>query len=336
MKRSLSYLILTLLLFTTNTFGQQQTGEDTWARYKPGKLNSIIKSHTNPFDTFDKGIDLGSDPVRARVTYTGLSRPTSAKKQRFIAFYMESLGTPESAKKFMTEMLFIEDRVEFWLPVQDVLLPHFREELRKGDVVTVLANWIGITYPERNGSRLHVFLVNEFEKPGASKLSQPAKDEWGTLTGPDRDFTIDFPVEPERDEFRAEPSTGKAGRLVRRYRAYVGKTVLVITFEDLDYPANSPFADSVASTYEQRIRKAAKQNGWKIIRIQRPSNSAAETEAWEQLDKPAGYVHVISRIVVRNGQAYDLQCRSMLLDREVNRATCRRFIDSFRIIGPPQ
>jgi hypothetical protein len=336
MNRSLRRLAFVLLLFTTHSFGQQQASEDTWARYKPSKLSSIIKAHTNPADTLDKGIDLGSDPVRARVTYTGRSRLISAKKRRFIAFYMDSIGTPESAKKFMTEMLFIEDGVEFWLPVQDVLLPHFRKELSKGEVVTLLANWVGITYPDRDGSRLHIFLVNEFEKPGASNLSRPAKEGWGTLTGPDRDFTIDFPVEPKRDEFRVSPSTGKAGRLVRRYRAYTDKVMLVISFEDLDYPANSPFADSVAPTYEQRIRKAAKQNGWKIIKIQRHSNSMAETEAWERSDKPAGYVHTISRIVVRNGQAYDLQCRSMFINQEVDKPFCLRFLNSFRIIGPPQ
>jgi hypothetical protein len=246
MKKSINCLILTLLLFTTQAFGQQQTGEDTWARYKPGKLSSIIKAHTNSFDTLDKGIDLGSDPVRARVTYTGLSRPTSAEKQRFIAFYMDSVRTPEFAKKFMTEMLFIEDGVEFWLPVQDVLLTHFRKELHKGEVVTLLANWIGSTYPERDGSRLHVFLVNEFEKLDTSKLSRPASDEWGTLTGPDRDFKIDFPVEPKRDEFRGTPSMGKAGRLVRRYRVHTDEVMLVISFEDLAYPANSPFADILA------------------------------------------------------------------------------------------
>jgi hypothetical protein len=336
MNKSLRRIAFALLLFTTHTFGQQQASADTWARYKPGKLSSIIKAHTNPSDTLDKGIDLGSDPVRARVTYTGLFRPTSAKKQRFIAFYMDSIRTPEFAKKFMTELLFIEEGVEFWLPVQDVLLPHFRKELRKGDVVILLANWIGITYPERNGSRLHVFLVNEFEKPGGLKSSRPANEEWRTLTGPDRDFTIDFPVEPKRDEFRATPSIGKTGRLVRRYRAYTDEAMLVITFEDLDYPANSPFSDSVAPTYEQKIRKAARQSGWKIIRIQRLSNSVAETEAWELLDKPAGYVHTISRTVVRNGQAYDLQCRSMFIGQEVDKPFCQRFLNSFRITGPPQ
>jgi hypothetical protein len=112
--------------------------------------------------------------------------------------------------------------------------------------------------------------------------------------------------------------------------------MLVISFEDLDYPANSPFANRVASTYEQKIKRAAKQNGWKIIEIQRLSNSVAETEAWERSIKPVGYVHTIARIVVRNGQAYDLQCRSMFIGQQVDKAVCQRFFNSFRVIGPPQ
>ena len=233
-------------------------------------------------------------------------------------------------------MLFIEDGVEFWLPVQDVLLSYFRKELHKGERVILFANWIGITYPERGGRRLHVFLVNEFEKLDGSKSARTATDQWGTLTGPDKDFTVDFPVEPKRDEFRGKSSLGKAGPLIRRYSASTDTLMLVISFQDLDYEPNSPFADSVDSTYERKIKEAARRDGWKIIRIQRLSNSVVETEAWERSRAPSGYVHSISRTVIRNGQAYDLQCRSMFIGRELDRTVCRRFFSSFQVIGPPQ
>jgi hypothetical protein len=336
MNRRFNHIFLTLLLFTTYTFGQQHAGEDTWARYRPGKLSSIIKAHTNESDTLDKGVDLGSDPVRAQVTYAGRSRPTLTKKQRFIAFYMNSVGTPEFAKKFMTELLFIEDGVEFWLPVQDVLLPYFSKEIHKGESVTLFANWIGITYPARGESRAHVFLVNEFENSEISKSAQAATDQWGTLTGPDRDFTVEFPSEPKRDEFRGKSSLGKVGPLIRRYSLFTNTLMLVLSFQDLDYAPNSPFADSVASTYEQKLKAAARRDGWKIVRIQRLSKSIAETEAWERSHSPDGYVHSISRTVIRNGQAYDLQCRSLFIRQEVDRAVCYRFLTSFRVIGPPQ
>jgi hypothetical protein len=247
-------------------------------------------------------------------------------KQRFIAFYMESQGTPEFSKKFMTEMLFIEDGVEFWLPVQDVLISYLGKELHKGENVTLFADWIGITYPERDGSRLHVLLINEFEK----------SEQWRSLTGPDKDFTIDFPARPTRDEFRGKPNIGKAGRLTRRYSAFTDTLALIISFQDLDYAPNSPSADRVAPAYERKIREVARRDGWKIIRIQRLSNSIAEMEAWTPTINAASYVHTISRLVVRNGQAYNIECSSLLIGREVDRVVCRRFFDSFRIIGPPR
>lgn len=336
MNSPLTRLTLTLLLFTIHITAQQQSSTDTWSRYRPGKLSDIIKAHTNPVEARDKGIDLGSDPVRATVTYTGMSRPTVATKQRFIAFYMESLGTPEFAKEFETEMLFIEDGVEFWLPVQNVLVSYFRKELNKGEHVTLFANWIGITYPEQGRSRMHVFLVNEFEKSEVSTSARAIEGQWGTLTGPDRDFKVEFPVEPKRDEFRGKSSLGKAGPLIRRYSASTDTLMLVISFQDLNYEPNSPFADSVASTYERKIKEAARRDGWKIIRIQRLSNSVVETEAWERSRAPSGYVHSISRTVIRNGQAYDLQCRSMFIGRELDRTVCRHFFNSFHVIGPPQ
>jgi hypothetical protein len=328
-------LTLTLLLLTPCAVAQQ-SGEDTWARYRPGKLSSTIQAHSSRAGSSDKGVDLGSDAVRARVTYTGRSRPTSATKQRFIAFYMASIGTPEFSEKFMTEMLFVEDGVQFWLPVQDVLLPHLRREMQKGEGVILLANWIGITYPERAGSGLHVFLVNEFEKPDVSKATLSAKEQWEPITSLDRAFTVDFPAEPKRDEFRGEAGKGKAGPLIHRYLVFIDVMMLVVSFQDLGYAPNNPFIDSVAPAYEQKIEESAGRLGWKIIGIRRLSRSTVETEAWERSKSPDGYVHSISRTIVRNGQAYDLQCRSMFLNQEIDRRICDRFLNSFHVIGPPQ
>lgn len=336
MNRTFSCLFLALLLITTHTLGQQPTTEDTWSRYRPDKLSSIIKAHTNPAEQPNKGVDWGSDPVRARVIYTGISRPTLKAKQHFIAFYMESLGTPEAAKKFMTEMLFIEDGVKFWLPIQDVLLPYFKKELHKEESVVLFADWIGTIYPDQGGNRLHIFLVNEFEKPKVSQLSRLSDDQWVTLTGPDKDFTVGFPVEPKRDEFRNKHIPGKTGQLIRRYYTLIDTLMLAVSFQDLGYTPNHLFANRLARTYEQKVKDVAKKNGWKIVKVQRLSSSMAEVETWQRSDTLGGDIHLISRSVVRNGQAYDLQCRSLFIAQEVDRDVCRRFFNSFSVIGPPQ
>jgi hypothetical protein len=328
-------LTLTLLTLTSCAVAQQ-SGEGTWARYRLGKLSSTIQAHSTRAESSDKGVDLGWDAARARVTYTGRSRPTSAAKRRFIAFYMASVGAPDFSTKFMTEMLFIEDRTQFWLPVQDVLLPHLRREMQKGESVILLANWIGVTYAERDGRGLHVFLVNEFEKPDVSKTKRLAKEQWIPLTSPDRAFTVDFPAEPKRDEFRGDSGTGKVRPLIHRYVVFIDVMMLVVSFQDLGYAPNNPFIDSVAPAYEQKIKESAGRLGWKIVGIRRLSRSTVETEAWERSKSPDGYVHSISRTIVRNGQAYDLQCRSMFLNQEIDQRICGRFLNSFHVIGPPQ
>jgi hypothetical protein len=332
MNRLLTIFIIELLLTTCAM--AQQGAEDTWARYKPSKLRLIVKAHSGQSDSRDKGMDLGSDPVRTQVTYTGVSRTTTPAKQHLIALYMESISRPEAAKSFMTEMLFIEDRVEFWLPVQNVLLIPLKKELRKGESITIFANWIGITYPSPGGKRTHVFLVNEFEKAGSSQTTQPVTEQWGTLTGPDSDFQIDFPVEPKRDEFFN--NTGETGAVARRYYARTDALMLSISFQDLGYSRNSPFANTLPMTYERKVRDAAKRVGWKVVRVQRLSNNIAEVEEWERIDGSEGYAHSISRTVVRNGQVYDLNCRSLFVEQEVDMHICLRFFKSFRVIGPPR
>jgi len=64
---------------------------------------------------------------------------------------------------FAEEFLFSEDGIEYWLPVQSVLIPHLKTEMRKGQSLDLFTAWIGVTFAEA-GNRQHVFLVNEFEK----------------------------------------------------------------------------------------------------------------------------------------------------------------------------
>ncbi len=64
---------------------------------------------------------------------------------------------------FTEEFLFTEDGIQYWLPVQSVLIKHFENEMHEGDSVDLFAAWIGATFAEP-GKREHVFLVNEFEQ----------------------------------------------------------------------------------------------------------------------------------------------------------------------------
>lgn len=330
MNRNLIHLVLVLLL-STNNVAAQQPSEGTRDRYVPGKLSRVIKDHSDNAEVRTKGVDVGSDPVRVRVIYTGISRLIVPAKRRLIAFSMQSNGAPEFAKKFATEFLFIEDGVEFWLPVQDVLIPYFGKELRKGQRVELFAEWIGLTYPERNSRGLHVFIVNEFTKPEQGQLTEQALPPWYNFTGPGKDFTIEFPSKPSREDDSQEHLT-----LVQEYYTHGDSIFLAITFQDAAYPTDSRMANELESSFEQTITAGEKEHGVKIIRVQRLAKNISETEKWLPAKKPNTYLHQVSRSIVHGGRLYTLHCGSTVADQGVNKIVCHRFFDSFHLIGVPQ
>ena len=174
MNRKLVRLILVFFSLTICALAQEKD-EDPWAKYTPGKLSEIIKANTSPNMQNQGGVDfaVGSAPVRARVIYTGKSRPIPDDKRSLIKLWMQSNKYSEEIfKMFTEEFLFLEDSVEYWLPVQNVLASHFRKEMREGESVDLFAAWIGITFAEP-GKRQHVFLINEFEKPEQNKSAKP-------------------------------------------------------------------------------------------------------------------------------------------------------------------
>lgn len=172
MNRRLGTFVLAFFALATCASAQRQD-EDPWAKYTPGKLSEVIKAQTFPNMQNEGGVDMGSHPLKARVIYSGKSRPIPSDKKSLIKFWMQSYRySEEILKMFDEEFLFLEDSTEYWLPVQNVLIPHFKKEIREGESVDLFAAWIGITFAEP-GKRQHVFLVNEFEKPEQTKPTKP-------------------------------------------------------------------------------------------------------------------------------------------------------------------
>jgi hypothetical protein len=61
---------------------------------------------------------------------------------------------------FAQEGLFIEDGVEYWLPIQTPLIPYLKEEEAPGELVALFVIWAGAT--KNNDTVEWVFLVNNF------------------------------------------------------------------------------------------------------------------------------------------------------------------------------
>jgi hypothetical protein len=320
----LSRLFLALFFFA-NVVATHGQSDDTLTRYKPGKVSSVVRAHTETGPESEKsGVEIGSDPVRATVTYTGQSRPTPLAERRFITSYVFQDGTPEDRSGFATEMLFREGKAAFWLLVQDGLVLRFKRELRRGDRVELYAVWVGANYPVR-GKRRQVFLVNEFRKPGA-RAASGTPDGWYVFTGPEGDFTLRFPSKPQR----GEDSTGPVG-MIRQYSATDDTHYFGITYQDL-----GPAASGLTPTHEETVVALLRERGHKIVSVRRLSKNSTQTELWSPSLTPGKFLHRIERTIISHDRMYTMGCGSRIAEQEVERAVCRRFFDSFRVIGVPQ
>jgi hypothetical protein len=152
----------------------QVLAQEGWDKYKHRTLKEITTvlaeaSFKDPdvLITNHKGgsIILSRDtfPSQVKVLYRESSRKVSDKKKEVIAAWLRVYGTPQEHLNLVeAEYLFMEDSIEYWLPVQKQVASHFEKELQKGDRVNLYVAWVGAR--KESGSVDQVFLVNEFEK----------------------------------------------------------------------------------------------------------------------------------------------------------------------------
>lgn len=161
--------VIVLLICTAYAVAQ----DDVLQNYVPGKLVQVTNQFTASVKkSTDQVFSENSYPIRARVTYAGSSRRLSDKKRSFLARWLKDNEYPsEFLDKYEDEYLFNEDGVEYWLVMQDVVTPHFVEEIKPGGTVDLYTVLLGAV-KEDSKSNL-VILVNEFKLPDAERPSGP-------------------------------------------------------------------------------------------------------------------------------------------------------------------
>jgi len=157
------------------------------------------------------------------------------------------------------------------------------------------------------------------------------KTGWYTFTGPDGDFTLAFPRKPKRVEDVQGPVT-----VLRRYASSTEDTYFEISIQDTGGSPDSPEANELSHKYEQNMARQLAEDGTKIVQIRRLSKGSFEMELWFPALSPGEYQHGLRRGVIHKGRQYHYGCNSLTIGKEVNKDLCRRFLNSFRIIGPPQ
>ncbi len=145
-------------------------GQSTWDRYKPGSIAAVIQHERDGVLAQFKlasghhtVISANPFPTRATVQFLDSSRATSPERLAVLEAWTKSLRINiDPRSSLATELLFREDSLEFWLPVQSVLIPSFHDELRPGDVATLFVGYVGA---EGQGTAVDwVLVVNEFAK----------------------------------------------------------------------------------------------------------------------------------------------------------------------------
>lgn len=127
-----------------------------FARYRPTTIRAAIKDLPA-----QPGVLVTTDlPIRARVTFAGEFRDLPDDSRRLIAAWAEAMNVPVAPGVFPQELRVSEAGTDYWVPVQEVLVPAMRAELQTGEEIELYMIYIG----QIDGR--HLFLVNAFDHDG--------------------------------------------------------------------------------------------------------------------------------------------------------------------------
>lgn len=166
-------LLFTLVTATISAYTQREKKPRTDADYRPRTLRELT---TLLPDNFAEVSSRMADPTlrlivhgdllpsRVKVFYDGTTRPVNESKKGVITDWANRFaGAPEFyTVPYETEMLFSEEGESYWLVVRKESLPHFDQQLRKGEIVELFLIKLGNT---RINDKLEpVLLVEKFVK----------------------------------------------------------------------------------------------------------------------------------------------------------------------------
>ena len=166
-------LLLFQCLILPLSFSTSFAQDFPWNDFKPRTLHEIVSidaREINDSETKNRLIFHGDMLLSVvRVKYTGKKRPMSGVKRDVLKQWAQTFSLPsaeEYAALYGEDLLFTENDVEYWLPVQKKVIPYFSKELKEGEDVDIYLVRAGGICSKKVCDWL--FLVEEFQKPKAS------------------------------------------------------------------------------------------------------------------------------------------------------------------------
>jgi hypothetical protein len=173
-------------------------------------------------------------------------------------------------------------------------------------------------------------ITSHVRKKGQAANSSINTD-WHVVIGPDKDFIVNFPSEPEQGT-----EVAKLGGAMRLYRATKGSLLFQLMFWDTSFAPTSRKGNELPPEFSRDMLAQAKHEGWTVLRAQLLNRNIYEQERWTPMDSdPNHKLHLIVRHVRRYGREYILACSSLIPNKVVSPEICRQFFKSFRVIGKP-
>ena len=164
-----------------------ETHPYSWDIYRPNTLENLIDTISQKDDIQNlknNDIYLETSPEYqflsiVHVDYTGDCRSILDVRLTMIQLWMGSFGISsieEVEEQYLYEngCLYLENSTEYWLPIQNLLLPYIQTEITAGDEVYLYVLWMGVS--KIDDSFDYVFLINQFnavnDNPAGSQSLQ--------------------------------------------------------------------------------------------------------------------------------------------------------------------
>lgn len=164
--------------------------EDPLLQYSPGTIPSMTAEFlATTKKNADQVFVTESYMIKTRLVYSGSSRKVSDKKRAFLAKWLKENQYP-AAMLPRDEYQFAEGDRSYWLVLQNIVAPHFLDEIKPGGAVDLYVILLGSV--REDGNPAFVILINEFKRPEDDGPSGPRTGKpkvWGeedTLSGYER------------------------------------------------------------------------------------------------------------------------------------------------------
>jgi hypothetical protein len=157
---------------------------------------------------------------------------------------------------------------------------------------------------------------------------QRAANQWYTFTSPDKDFTLGFPLKPQRELEEQGPVT-----LIRTYGLNTRDGMrFSVNFQDVGGDPRSRQSNEFAPDHEEVVASAARRDGRRMIQIHRLAKNIIEMEYQLTVEETNADINYMERTILRRARVYSLGCGSVVDAREVDKSICRKFFNSMRFL----